>query len=395
MKKIIIMFMIFLCLNSYVNAIELYSKNYVLYNIQEDEIIIENNKDEKVNIASLTKIFTVMIAIENIPNYEKEVIITSEMLKGLKEANAVVAGFKVNQKVTYNDLFYGALLPSGADATRALAILISGSEEEYAKLMSNRVKELGLENTHFVNSSGLDDEMQYSSVNDVLTFLEYALKNSKFKEIYTTRKYEISDGSFKVESTLEFMNKNLKLDSSYIVGSKTGYTGLAGRCLSSLAHDEKNNIDYILITVGAPSSYESGYHFRDADKVYNYVFENYKYVTFDIETKIINTKYSEIKEVEILPAKTVKKYYGPEYDESKLDIVYDLPEETKPILKDTKIGTATIKYDNEIIETVDLIISEDIPFSFMVFVLEPVVIYTSLSIIVVFTIIILIRKRHK
>lgn len=97
------------------------------------------------------------------------------------------------QKVTYNDLLYGMFLASGADATRAISISISKSEEQFVELMNKKAQELNLKNTHFTNTVGLDDENHYSTLNDVAIILKGALKNKKFKEIFTTDSYTFSD----------------------------------------------------------------------------------------------------------------------------------------------------------------------------------------------------------
>ena len=246
MKRFLILVLFFVFVLP-VNALEfdIKSTNAILYNYNLDEVIYEKNSNEKVKIASLTKIMTTTVAIENIDNLNEEVTITYEMLKGLIEENASVVGYRIGDRITYKDLLYGSLLPSGADATRALAISIAGSEEEYVKLMNKKAKELNMNNTIFTNSSGLDTNNQYSTVSDVLILLKYALQNETFKEIYTTFKYK------DLNSTLNKLLNNYNIQNKYIKGAKTGYTDLAGYCLSSYSND--NNIEYLLITTGVYS----------------------------------------------------------------------------------------------------------------------------------------------
>ena len=115
-----------------VNALEIQSKNAILYNLNEDTVLFSKEPDEKLPIASLTKIMTAIVAIENISNLDEVVSIPSVALEGLAEKNAMVVGFKANERVTYRDLLYGILLPSGADATNTIAFYLAGNEENYA-----------------------------------------------------------------------------------------------------------------------------------------------------------------------------------------------------------------------------------------------------------------------
>lgn len=158
------------------------SKYAILYNLDDDNIIYEKNADDRISVASLTKIMTCIVALENIQNLDDTIILNKNIFYGLIEANASVAGFNAGDKVSYRDLVMGALLPSGADATRALAFNISGSEEKFVELMNKKANDLGLLNTHFENTTGLESANHYSSVKDISIILKYALQNDNFKK---------------------------------------------------------------------------------------------------------------------------------------------------------------------------------------------------------------------
>lgn len=183
MKKIILLFVTFITFISNTYGLDINSKNAVMYNLNDNTVVFEKNKDQETSIASLTKIMTVLVAIENISDYDKNVTITSNMLSGLREQNLAVVGLKENQNVTYNDLLYAAFLASGADAVRGLTYSISGNEEDFVKLMNEKAQQLNLKNTVFENPIGLDDEKQHSTVDEVAILLNEAMKNEKFKEI--------------------------------------------------------------------------------------------------------------------------------------------------------------------------------------------------------------------
>lgn len=146
MKRILFVLLLFFCIS--VKAIDLdniYSKNILLYDFSSKNIIYEVNAEEKISIASLTKIMTIIFAIENIKDINELVTIKQEHFYLLNEKNASLAGFKLNERVTYLDLLYGSMLPSGGEAVQALAIEVSSNLDGFVKLMNNKAKELGME----------------------------------------------------------------------------------------------------------------------------------------------------------------------------------------------------------------------------------------------------------
>jgi len=267
MKKIILILCLFIPLNVIGATIpDLNSTRAIIYDMTDKEILYEQNSEEKISIASLTKIMTALTAIEKVSDLEEQVTITSNMLKGIYW-NASVAGLKVGDVVTYKDLLYATLLPSGADATHVLAYSISGGLTEYVEEMNNFAIKLGLTNTHFTNVIGLDNVNHYSTLKDMLTLLNYALENPTFKEVYTTKKQYLTNGLL-VQSTMDKIGEKMQLDTSRILGSKTGFTDAAGYCLSSYVNS--NNHELILITAGAKRIDTSFYHIIDTLNLITY-----------------------------------------------------------------------------------------------------------------------------
>lgn len=380
-----------------VHAFELNSKYAVLYNLEEEKIMYEMNKDEPTSIASLTKIMTTLVAIENIENYEEKVTLKESMFTGLAQANAAVIGLKEGQTVSYNDLLYGMFLASGADATRAIAISIAGSEKEFVDLMNQKVKKLGLKNTNFTNTVGLDDKNHYSTVEEVARILMEALKNEKFREIFETEKYTFQNYPITVESTVRKTARKYHINIDYIKGAKTGFTYDAGRCLASVAFDSKNNIHYLLITTNAPNI---NHPILDAESIYKYMFQNYKYqILINKNDFLINipTKYSKKKNVEIHSSKEIKKYLKNDYLKEDIKIEYVGKKIITPNMKkDTFLGTITIRYQNEIVDKIEIRLNETIPFSIWLFFLEyKWIIVISLVGILLFSIIIFLFKKIK
>ena len=249
MKKVLLISISFFLFLPFVHGedVILQSPYSIMYNLNEDTILFENNSEKEIAIASLTKIMTTLVAIEHIPSLNDTVILTPNVFYGLVEANASVADFKIGQKVTYLDLLYGAMLPSGADATRALAINLAGSEEKFVVWMNEKARKLGLSHTHYVNTTGLDIENHYSTVKDVATLLKEALKNETFKKIFTTKEYTTSDGILHFKSTILKAEEKYNVQASIIQGSKTGFTNNAGSCLASIS--EHNGVEYLLVHI--------------------------------------------------------------------------------------------------------------------------------------------------
>ena len=379
-KTIIILYIFLPIIN--IKALEIYSENAVLYNMNEDKIIYEKNANEKVKVASLTKIMTTIIALENIENIKEEVKMPESAFNGLD--GYVVSGIKKNEIITYEDLLYGIMLPSGADCANAIAIKVSGNIENFVELMNQKAKELNLTNTHFSNPIGIDDN-NYSSVYDISILLKYALKNKEFYKIFTTKEYTTTN-NIKLESTLIEKSSPYNIDTSLILGSKTGFTDEAGNCLASIS--KQNGVNYLLVTAHAPIEYP--YHIVDAQNTYNYYKENYSYkkiLEFNKPIKTIKIKGSIKKQYEIKSENDIYLFLNNEIDTNKLTYEYEGIEEiTKDIKQNDKIGTLNIKYNNDTIFTHDILLNKNITFyNLKIYIL-------SLTLIIIITLLLMIKK---
>jgi len=252
--------------------VNLHSSNAILVNLDTNKILLDKDSDEIIYPASLTKIMTVLVAIENIPNLQEKIVLPKSIFKNLYEENASMAGFLPNEEVTAEDLLYGSMLPSGADASIGLADYITGSESKFVKLMNEKAKQLGMKNTHFMNATGLHHPDHYTSVKDISILLQYALTNNTFRDIYTAERYSIKSTNLHPEgmTVTSRMFKNLNANEKTrgeIIGGKTGYTEQAGLCLASLATIKGE--EYILVTVGAKGdSRTEQFNITDALAVY-------------------------------------------------------------------------------------------------------------------------------
>jgi D-alanyl-D-alanine carboxypeptidase (penicillin-binding protein 5/6) len=216
---------------------------------------------------------TAIVAIENLPDLKEEIKLTDSTFQGLYGADASMAGFQPGEQVRAIDLLYGVMLPSGAECCIGLADQIAGSEQNFVKIMNQKAADLGMDNTHFENATGLHNENHYTTVKDLAILLSYALQNDTFREIFTSSRHSTQPtnkhpGGITFYSTMFEELNNQNIIGGEILGGKTGYTDEAGLCLASLAKVGKQ--EYILISAGAKGDHHSEqYNITDALAVYN------------------------------------------------------------------------------------------------------------------------------
>ena len=389
MKKIfkLLLFLMLFLIPFYVKAavVEIDSNNAVMYNMKDHTIIYEKNKDDTIKVASMQKIMTTIVAIEHINDYNQSFVLDTSIFAGM-DPDAALVGFYNGEVITYNDLLYGTMIRSGADAAYGLGVMISGSEEEFVNLMNEKAKQIGLTNTVFKNTIGLDDPEQYSTVSDIATLLEYAMKNEKFREIVNTPRYTTSDGEITFGGPLE-KARNHGMD--YFVGGKTGYTEEAGLCLASYA--SKDGIDYILVTAGANYHIEDQ-NFYDHKALYDYFMNNYSYKKIMSRGKLIKkikTMYDD--EVEIKATRDVTMYLENEITDDELKYEYIGKEELDRSIKEgDKIGKITVSYNDTVLYEEDVLSPITVKFK-----LKPIFIIVLLILIISILIHLIRRKRRK
>lgn len=253
----------------------LYSPYAVLVDLESGNVLAEQNSAERMYPASLTKIMTALIAIEETEDMEQTTTLPSDIFPSLYEENASLAGFQPGETVTWKDLLYGVMLPSGAECCLTFARQIAGSEGAFVDLMNKKAEELGMNDTHFANATGLQDKKHYSTVRDIAVLLRYALENDTFRQVFTARRYSVPPTAYHSEgftfyNTMFQAMDNAGISDDDILGGKTGYTEKAGLCLASLA--EINDREYILVTAKADGNhYTEPYHVIDAENVYGQI----------------------------------------------------------------------------------------------------------------------------
>ncbi len=240
------------------------SGNIIFVNRNTEKIVAQKADDTRCYPASTTKIMTLLVAVENIKNFDDTFTMTYQITDPLYRADATVAGFSAGEVINMTDLLYGVILPSGGDACIALAEKISGSEKEFVKLMNKKAKELGLENTSFKNSTGLHAEGHYTTAYDLAIMLSAALDNELCREIlstyqYTTAKTPQHPDGILLSSTLFNHMYGTEPEGADIKGGKTGFTGEAGYCIAAFGESDSGN-EYICVTLSGNGKWPTYYN---------------------------------------------------------------------------------------------------------------------------------------
>jgi D-alanyl-D-alanine carboxypeptidase (penicillin-binding protein 5/6) len=235
----------------------------LLIDLDDNTIVAQRNARDRINPASMTKILTVLVAAEHITDLDDTFTITREITDYSYSNGCSSAGFDDGETVTVRDLFYGTILPSGADAAAGLAMYVSGSLEDFVGLMNEKIEELGLSaDTHFTNCVGLYDENHYTTPYDMAMIMKAAMENELCQEVMSARKYTTSsttehpDG---IELSNWFLRRIEDKDTNgEVLCAKTGYVVQSGNCASSYLVSDSGR-HYICVTADAHSSWRCIY----------------------------------------------------------------------------------------------------------------------------------------
>ena len=245
------------------------ARAYELYCADNGTVLLSDNADIKLPMASTTKIMTTLITLEEAEGDDRVITFTEDMT-----AEGSSMYLKVGEQVTLRDLAIGMMMQSGNDAANAAAISIAGSIEAFADMMNAKARDIGMENTHFVTPSGLGDDAHYSTAHDMALLMSYALQNDVFAEM-TAQTSMTVDFTEPPGKRVSYPNHNRLLQMyDGCIGGKTGYTDTAGRCLVSAA--KRDGMTLIAVTLGDPDDWD------DHMRLYDYGFDNYAAVSADI-----------------------------------------------------------------------------------------------------------------
>ncbi|MBQ6885573.1 MAG: D-alanyl-D-alanine carboxypeptidase [Clostridia bacterium] len=232
---------------------DIVSQSIIVINCKSNQVVASRNATERCYPASTTKIMTMLTAVDYIIDYNDTFTFSYEVTDPFFEQGATIAGFKDQESVNMTDMLYGAILPSGADATAGLAIKIAGSEEAFVKLMNKKAEELNLKDTHFTNASGLFNKEHYTTAEDMAVIIRAAMQNELCKKILSTYQYTTAatpqnpDG-IPLTSTLFSYMYGTEPEGSDILGGKTGFVNESGYCIASFGQSDAGT-EYVCVTL--------------------------------------------------------------------------------------------------------------------------------------------------
>ena len=337
--------------NSIESAVSLNSEAAILIENESGNILYEKNSSERLYPASTTKIMTAILAIENCDLNE-----TAEVSQGAVDSvpsGYTNAGLIPGEEFTVEELLYALMIASANEAANVLAEHISGSVEEFAVLMNEKAKELGCENTNFVNANGMHNENHYTTAQDLCTIAEYCFENETFREIIQTVNYtvpatELHSAEDRIlTNTDALINPNSPYYYEYALGGKTGFTSQAGNCLVCFA--EKDGIYLTAVLLNASSSVN---RFSDARNLLSFGYDNFSnqvLVPKDtaIETLEISNGEEGANTVQIVTGEEITDYVQNNF-ENNLSYEITLNENIlAPVYLGSTLGEITYTLDNK------------------------------------------------
>lgn len=335
------------------NVLDLKAKSSVLMDAASGKILIENNSHEKVPIASVTKVMSMLLIMEAIDSgklsYEDKVSV-SEYAAGMGGSQAYL---EAGEEFTVDEMLKALAIHSSNDVTVALAEKVSGSEETFVSDMNVKAEELGMKDTKFLDCTGLNDE-GYSSAHDVaLMSRELVMKHPKILKYTGTWRDKFRNGTFNLDNTNKLVHFYANTD-----GLKTGFTNKAGFNLT--ATTKRNNLRLISVVLGEP---DSNTRFAESRKLMDYGFANYEAVSMDKKGEMV---------ANISVKKGTKLSVGAAYaDDTRVLIekgekgkiekeIQLLPELTAPVKINQKVGDVIYKLDGNEVGRFDLVACDNI-----------------------------------
>lgn len=357
---------------TYTPNVKIYADAYMLISLDDDShpVVAEKNADKRKYPASLTKIVTTMVTLNKVQNLSQTTTVSKSAIEALYGTGAQVAGLKIGQTITIEELLYLTMVHSACDACQVLAEFVSGSVPAFVEEMNNWVKSLGCKDTNFVNPDGLHDPNHYTTPSDMAKITLAAMKNEIFNKISSTQQYKFGK--------LNFIHTNYMLDKFHVTyyypyaqGIKTGSTEQAGYCVITKA--SKGGYNYLAIVMDSPIEVLDGIKtkcsFIDAKSLFNWAFDSLKYTTVvrknDIAYELPVNNGKDADTVQLVVKDDVTTLVPSTLDPSNVIIEpVDPPESLDaPVTKDDFVCKANVIFGEKTIVTVDLVAAKTVELS--------------------------------
>ena len=366
MKKLKIIFFIFIFLMQFIifispsyadsDNLKTYCPSCILIEANTGKILYEKNSNDVRFPASTTKIMTAILTVENC-NLDDVATVSHNAVYSIPY-DYTHASLKEGEELTIEQLLYALMIPSANDAAIVLAEHISGSVEEFAKLMNKRAEELGCKNTHFVNPNGIHSKDHTSTSYDLALMGKFAMQNSIIRKIVSTTQFTLpaTNKYSKADRTFNNSNDLLSTYSRYYyegtTGVKTGYTGEAGNCI--IASAKKNDFEVILVVLcGESTNTGLSQRYLDCKTLFDYAFNNYSLKTLNEKNAVLKQitvrgATEETQNLNVLIKDKIEIFSENSADLSSLEPEITLDENLMaPISANSAIGKITYNYDGQ------------------------------------------------
>lgn len=354
------------------------SEAAILVSLDTGDVIFEKNADQKRYPASITKVMTAILLMENCNDLETKVTVTQEDYESLLGTGLVVANLVPGEELTLNACLNMLLVQSAADAANVIVDYVEKETgKDFVELMNKKAKDLKMNNTHFVNATGIHDENHYTTARDLVKLCKYAIDIPNFLEICSQYTYEIpatnKHSSWSITTTNSLINPYAgSFYYKYAKGIKTGFTTPAGRCVVSTA--SKDGYNYLCVVMGGDDAKRT--EFTDSKKLYEWAFENFEYRTIADTNEAVGQMdimlSSETDVVQLYPEKNVTVIMPKEIETDSIitDIVLKENLVWAPLEKGQVLGYVSYKCAGEEIAKVNLVNNSEIKRSTGLYVLE-------------------------
>ena len=400
------------------DSMKLYSDCVLLVSTDNDEVIFAKNANKQSAPASLTKVITAIVVLENCTNLETVITVPESCIRELDGTGSSMGGIQPGEQLSVYNLLCYLMLVSANEAATTLADYVSGGDRAKFITMMNEVAErLGCTNSHFENPHGLDHDNQYVTATDMAKFITHAMSFPAFEEIVGRTSYVLPETNMQQSRTIH--SSNYMLNSAYkdyyckyVKGGKTGSTSNAGRCF--VAYASKDGYNYVAVALDSPFGdvdndgvNENG-AFLDCKEMLEWTFKNIELVAIADTTRVVGeipVKYAKaVDYITLSPAETVYSLVPKGTDSGSLLVeLVDAPDSINaPVKKGEIICKGRVMYAGEAIKEIDLVANTDAKISIFAFIgstaksaLSSWWFRIAAIVIIVFLIILIFRKRKK
>lgn len=405
--------------NKEMEEMELYSECVLLISADNGEVIFDKHAGKQVAPASLTKVVTAIVVLENCPDLNALVTVPESCIKELSGTGSSLGGLKADETLTIYDLLCYLLLASANEAATTLADYVSGGDRaKFITMMNDVAAKLGCNNSNFVNPHGLDDENQYITARDMAKFMIRALEFPAFKEIVARSTYTVAETNMNKERTI--LSTNYMLNTAYkeyyckyVKGGKTGTTSNAGRCMCAYA--SKDGYNYICVTLNSTfydvdkDGVKENGAFLDCKEMIEWTFENIELTPICDTNQIVAqlpVKYAKDTDfITLSPEETVYSLVPEGTDSNSLlvEIIEGTAPSalTAPIKKGDVVCRGRVMYAGNIIKEINLVSNTDAKMSIFSFIGSTAKtifsswIFRIVALVILLVLGVLIYKRYK